>query len=309
MDPYPMRPVIRDDLGAIVRLIADADQVDYGSVTYTAADVAGDWKRPRFDLARDAWIFEAADGTPAGHAYVWVRSAETGEILLLGVVHPDHRGRGIGERLAASMEARAAEHLAGSVARDPVLTTVIPASDEAASALFGARGYTEARRFWRMEIDLASGIEAPSDPPGILIEQVEPERTVHTIHGVIQDAFTDHWRYVYEPFTDWSGRHLGRGDVPVWLLAYEGDEPAGTMVGWVEGGAGRVDQIAVRKPWRRRGVAAALLRRAFATFAAAGAGSADLEVDSENRTGATALYERVGMHPTMTHVFMQRKPG
>ncbi|MGH2728147.1 MAG: GNAT family N-acetyltransferase, partial [Actinomycetota bacterium] len=111
METYPMRAATWDDIGAVVKLIADADQVDYGSVTYTEADVAGDWRRARFDLARDAWLALAADGTLAGYAYVWVRSSETGEILILGVVHPDHRGRGLGERLAASMEARAGEYL------------------------------------------------------------------------------------------------------------------------------------------------------------------------------------------------------
>lgn len=305
-----MRPVTWDDVGRVVQLIADADAVDYGTVTYTEADVASDWRRARFDLERDAWLTVTADGALAGYAYVWARSLETGEILILGVVHPEHRGRGLGDRLAASMEERALEYLAGSEAEEPMLTTIVPASDEAAFALFAARGYAETRRFWRMAIDLTPEMDAPvADPPGIVVEQVEPERIVHVIHGVIQEAFADHWRYVYEPFGDWSARHLGRGDVPVWLIAYEGDEPVGAQVGWIEGGAGRVDQIAVRKPWRRRGVAATLLRRAFATFAAAGATSADLDVDSENRTGATALYEHVGMHATMTYIFMQKRPG
>jgi ribosomal protein S18 acetylase RimI-like enzyme len=57
-----------------------------------------------------------------------------------------------------------------------------------------------------------------------------------------------------------------------------------------------VGSLAVRRPWRRRGLGEALLRDAFLRFAERGKRSAGLGVDAENTTGAVALYERVGMH-------------
>lgn len=302
---YAERSVVWGDIDDVVGLIADADRADYGMATYTSADVAGDWRRARFDLAGDSRIFTTGD-VIAGYAYVWVRDAEKGEIVVLGLVHPEHRGRGLGARVAEWMEERATQHLAASPGTEPVATTIIPAGDEAAKELFSTRGYEEKRRFWRMEIALTSARQIPADPPGIVIEQVDPDLNAPRIHEVIQDAFSDHWRYVYEPYQDWRDRHTGRGDVPFWLLAYADGGAVGTLVGWVEGTQGRVDQIGVRAPYRRRGVAATLLLRAFAAFGEAGATGADLEVDAENRTGATALYEHVGMHPSMTHVFLQK---
>ena len=62
-----------------------------------------------------------------------------------------------------------------------------------------------------------------------------------------------------------------------------------STVGWV-------GSLAVRRPWRRRGLGEALLRDAFVRFAERGKRSAGLGVDAENTTGAVALYERVGMH-------------
>ena len=54
-------------------------------------------------------------------------------------------------------------------------------------------------------------------------------------------------------------------------------------------------ELGVLAPWRGRGIATALLGRAFATFASRGLPRVMLNVDSENSTGAVRLYERVGM--------------
>ena len=56
-----------------------------------------------------------------------------------------------------------------------------------------------------------------------------------------------------------------------------------------------MDYLGVLAPCRGRGVGAALLRRSFATFTGRGARHVILNVDAENTTGATALYERAGM--------------
>jgi ribosomal protein S18 acetylase RimI-like enzyme len=54
--------------------------------------------------------------------------------------------------------------------------------------------------------------------------------------------------------------------------------------------------VGVRPAWRRRGIALALLQHSFAALYEAGKRKASLEVDAENPTGATRLYERAGMH-------------
>ena len=63
---------------------------------------------------------------------------------------------------------------------------------------------------------------------------------------------------------------------------------AGDDVGWV-------DWLAVLGSHRGRGIAPALLHRSFAAFAARGLRRVRLNVDAQNVTGATAVYERVGM--------------
>jgi GNAT superfamily N-acetyltransferase len=58
---------------------------------------------------------------------------------------------------------------------------------------------------------------------------------------------------------------------------------------------GWVGMIGVRPAWRRRGIAEALLRTAFAEFARRGERRVALGVDAESPTGATRLCERLGM--------------
>ena len=59
---------------------------------------------------------------------------------------------------------------------------------------------------------------------------------------------------------------------------------------------GWVNELGVRRDWRKRGVGYALLKQAFAAFYADGRKRAGLGVDSQNLTGALRLYERAGMH-------------
>ena len=58
---------------------------------------------------------------------------------------------------------------------------------------------------------------------------------------------------------------------------------------------GWVSILTVRPPWRRRGIARALLLHAFAAFRERGKLQVGLGVDAENTSGAVALYEGVGM--------------
>jgi ribosomal protein S18 acetylase RimI-like enzyme len=61
---------------------------------------------------------------------------------------------------------------------------------------------------------------------------------------------------------------------------------------------GWLSVLAVRGPWRRRGLARALLLESFGLFRSIGRRRAGLGVDGDNTTGALALYLGAGMKVT-----------
>jgi mycothiol synthase len=74
----------------------------------------------------------------------------------------------------------------------------------------------------------------------------------------------------------------------------------GRSEGWIE-------ELAVRRPWRKRGVATALLCASMHAFKAEGLQHAMLGVDTENLTGALRVYGRVGFKPVKRFLQFEKK--
>lgn len=72
----------------------------------------------------------------------------------------------------------------------------------------------------------------------------------------------------------------------------------GALPGRYLGAKPWIDALGVLPAWRGRGIGASLLRTAFAEFRRRRNATVTLNVDAQNETGATVLYERVGMRPT-----------
>jgi len=146
-----------------------------------------------------------------------------------------------------------------------------------------------------MSIDLPPEVEV-SVPAAVAIRPFQngDERPVHE---TFEDAFSEHFGHAPRTFEDWAAHRLAPGafDPGLWFVAVDRDEVVGALAGSVDAGAGLVDTLGVRAPWRRKGIGEALLRRSFAAFSGRGITRVTLFVDSENETGATRLYERVGM--------------
>jgi ribosomal protein S18 acetylase RimI-like enzyme len=175
-------------------------------------------------------------------------------------------------------------------------------TDETILDLLAQRGYGITRHAHRMETALDRDIPSPVWPDGVVVRSYEDgdERTFYEIH---QETFEDTWEPIRDTYGEWVHQFLDDPDfVPdLWFLALAGNEPAGFAVcqpystrkelGWI-----RI--LGVRRPWRRRGVARALLLHAFGEFASRGMTHAGLGVDSTSLTGANKLYESAGMHVT-----------
>jgi GNAT superfamily N-acetyltransferase len=161
------------------------------------------------------------------------------------------------------------------------------------------------RRFYQMAIELTV---PPEVPAGVAIDNLRPGEE-RAFHAALEEAFQDHWEHRGQPFEVWWER---RGNTPafdplLWLVVRDGDEIAAVSRSEVNrNGGGYVGHLAVRRPWRGRGYAKALLLRTFREFWDRGIRRVTLGVDAESPTGATHLYERVGMHVESDNVIFEK---
>ena len=137
----------------------------------------------------------------------------------------------------------------------------------------------------------------PAWPAGIERRPFDPERHDQAVHAAMDEAFAEEYGFEPEAHDRWRARHVESGspDPDAWVIAWDGEEIAGCSVGQRYGDGGWIQGLGVRPPWRGRGLGQALLLASFAEFHRRGRMRVELGVDSANSTGATRLYERVGM--------------
>ena len=293
IDRYAFRAPTEQDFDAVVAVLLADQRADEVEPTIDAHFLRQVWSRSSFDLASDGWV--AVDVSRSIVAYGQIGREDGDGVWSWGVVHPEHRGRGIGSALFDRIETRASTVLAGVAS--PRFRHSINAADRAAAAMLADRGLRPIRHFWHMQIDLGGSVAQGPAPDGIEITAIEPPDDLRVTHGIIQAAFADDPLEMAAPFDRWAEEHTtGPGyDPALWLLARDGGVPVGALTASAGDDVGWVDYLAVLGSHRGRGIGSALLRRAFATFAARGLERVRLNVDAENVTGATAVYERVGM--------------
>jgi len=290
---YAFRAPTEHDADAVGDVLLADQRADGVEPTLDTAFVRQVWSRPDLDLATDAWV--VVDSARSTVAYGQVSREEPGIVRSWGVVHPSHRGRGIGSSLFDRIEGRAAELLEGASA--PRFRHSINATDTAAAAIAAARGLRPIRHFWHMQIDLDGPVEPGPSPDGIDIEGIEPADDLRAVHTILTAAFVDDPGDHPEPFDRWLEEHASNPsyDPTLWLMALDRDVPVAALTASAGDDGGWVDWLAVLASHRGRGIGPALLRRSFATFAGRGHRRVLVNVDVENVTGATAVYERVGM--------------
>lgn len=287
------------DLQAVNDLVRACELAEDGAAQSTADDLLGEWQASRFDLQRDAWLVETADGSLAGYGRVWDR-AGSGRLQVERCVHPRFTGQGIGRVLVRISERRAGEM--APQGRQAAVDNIVSHGNEDARRLLEEEGYRPERYFWRMMIEMDREPTKPSLPDGIAIRTFKPHDG-RAVYELVQEAFADNHGYERVSYEDWANFITGREsfDPSLFFLAVDGELIAGVALCPRYEGMGWVRQLAVAREYRGRGIARALLRHSFREFYRRGEREVGLVVDSYNRTGARQLYESVGMRVARQH--------
>jgi mycothiol synthase len=326
---YPIRTLRPSDLPALVELLRRSAQADLDESVPTLDELERNMAvtgyRPEYCVVATTVQDGSADMGPQPSAgagglvgFCGVFDVDSsGKGMGVGTVHPAHRRRGIGAMLtAAADEVFRARH-AHLPTGEPVyvLRTVRPGVGGADQLLL-AQGYRAVRRHWAMAISLAPPMPPVEMPSGFHLRPFVGERDKRGVYECITEAFRDHWGFTEPaPFDVWESRTTGdrRHDPDLYLVAYDGEEIAGACLG-SSFAADRperawVGSLGVRRASRRRGLGGSLLRHSFHVFQTKGYTEAALGVDSENLTGAVALYTGAGMTPIKDFVSYRKVLG
>ena len=316
MDPkldsnaYKLRPAAWADLNAVAQLIYDVCEAD-GDVAaaVTPEELAREWKSPGFDLEKNTWVVETADGRIVGFEEFNNRHAHA-SLMGDGYVHPDYMGRGVGTAMLRALDARAREEMKLA---EPDLRVFIrngmSIGDNVARQMHEAEGYRPIRFSWRMEIALDEAPRVPAWPDGIELRPFVLEQHNHAVFEAHEEAFSDHWGHTPGTFERWQHHMTSREDLDpsLWFIAWDGDQIAGYSLCRFRSGMGYVGTVGVRRAWRKRGLGEALLLNSFGEFYKRGTKTVGLGVDAENPTGATRLYKKAGMHVAAEYVIYEKE--
>jgi mycothiol synthase len=285
-EPFVASGALPGDVEEVAALIHAAELAQDGEVETTAEDVREEWEPA--DLDRDVVLVRA--GTTLV-AYGLVVPFQRGA-LADGYVHPGKLGRGLGRYLVRTLEARGGE----LAPQGPKLETYVSVNDEAGQQLLEEEGYTAVRQWLRMLVDLTEEPHVP-ELDGVTIRPFRAGEEV-AFHDVFERSFDGHWGHVPKSCEAWwrDADAAGGGDRGLYFVA----ERDGVLVGESSGlprrfGMGWIGTLGVLPEARGLGLGRALLLRSLAEFWTRGERRVGLAVDAANETGATRLYESVGM--------------
>ena len=314
-----------DDLPAMLAVIEGSRIADQNDWVETLDQIKMSYRHlVNCDPREDALLVEL-DGSLIGYSRVfWSDEAEGNRLLChFAILLPEQRGRGIRRAMLRWNEARLSNvRLACAVQHPhdgPVLYQCFVSEAETHwRGLLEESGYQVVRYHYEM---VRPDLEAIPDlplPDGLEVRPVRPEQ-IPAIWEAAREAFHDHWGYSEDEWREESYRHFAewaQDTMDTWQIAWQDGQVAGMVQcfidedqnrlygrkrGWTEG-------ICVRRPWRRQGLAKALIARSLRLCRERGMDHAALGVDAENPNGAFRLYGAMGFQISKRH-FIYRKPA
>lgn len=294
----------RDDYEPLAGLVGASNLADAIPYVPNADGLRNEYENlSDFDPRRDLLLAEA-DGRMVGFGQA-SRQVRDGIAVYwsFGTVLQEYRRHGLGRAILHANEARGreiAERFEDAGGR--VFASWVDDKESGARELLTSEGYEPARYGYVMHRTDLSDVTEVALPEGLELRPVTPDQH-RAIFDADDEAFRDHWGHRDATEEDFVSRYAEPElDTSLWRVAWDGDQVAGTVMSYIwrsenkELGIRRgwLERIAVRRPWRRRGLARTLIASALVGLRDAGMDDAMLGVDTENLTGALGLYESMG---------------
>ena len=318
-DDLIFRPATMIDLEAIHEIYTEYWEAMTGDVKFTLDDFRNIFSTPGFDMESSLRVVESPQGQILGSMLVMDLGSPPVHPRAYGCVSPDYEKQGIGTFLihwAEERSGRAVERVPDGARVSMYLQC--SSTHEQTRRLFEKLGFDAIRYSWFMVIDLEGKTPEPEWPEGVHLSTYKEKPDLEIVHRAIDEAFQDHWGHVASEDEEerlerfrYSIENDETFDPELFFLAMDGDEIAGAAFCSPRFGGdpdtGIVETLAVRRPWRRKGIGLALLHHAFGEFYKRGHKHVGLGVDTQNLSGATRLYEKAGMHIATEFTFYEKE--
>lgn len=307
-----------NDFETMSRVLIASRNADGVEEARTGDDLERMYSRMKnFEAAQNLFLVERGDQLVAYAGCRWWEERDANFIHDNWLfVLPELRGRGIENELLRVAQNRLRE-IASEHARDATnwLEMFTYDSQTQLSEILLADGYEPVRYMFDMVRADLQNIPDAELPAGIETRPVKPEDMRKIFFGG-EEAFADDWSAPIveeDDFELWLKKELWKPEL--WQVAWDGDEFVGHILNHVSESEnekygrkrGYTEDIAVRKAWRRRGVAKALLVRSLKMFRDMGYDSTALAVDTQNPNDARHLYESVGYKTVYTETLYRKR--
>lgn len=321
MNKYNFRAFAgKSDFPKMAKLIQDISVAGNTQNWVTAEDVERDYghlvnSTPETDML----MVEDLQGNLVAYVRVgWEKDDEKRQVFGFPFnIHPAESNLELHSHLLGWVEKRSLEVAAETKVSDSQVLRAFLANIEKEAlreAALQVQGFKPVRYMNRMTRDLNEPIEIPPLPEGLEVRPV-PETQYRAVMNGLDEAFQDHWGH--SPFQEENYQSFISSPMfkpSLWQVAWDGDEVAAGVLNMVDEEAnkqfniqrGMTDPIFTRRPWRKRGLARALLMLSLQMFKEMGMSEAMLGVDTQNPSGAFVLYESCGFKPTLRSVIFEK---
>lgn len=294
------------DYPKMLAVIEGSKHVDQIERTDTLEDIQRNYSHLNNCDPYTDMLFAEVNGEVIGYTRVWwdkVNDGVTCTYSSVGFLLPEWRRKGIGTALLQFAEERLRQIAAGHTGpENKVLSIWANGTATGLVALLESQGYKPARYFFEMTRPIDDPLPDAPMPPGLQVRPVT-EADFRAVYEAHTEAFRDHWGFneqSFEDFMHWSEEPDFHPEL--WKVAWDGDQIAGQVLNFYNSGEnaeygrkrGYTEAISVRRPWRKRGLARALVVESIAMFREMGMTETALGVDAENPSGALNLYQGLG---------------